>query len=269
MIVKGFISTKSVLEDVYRYTQCQEELPIEDLIYWCYEALGLMNQPIQFIRKVTGYIGDPDLDIQNYRAELPCDFYHLERIAVNGLPARYSGNSFHHLLSGECCGTTITSPATDIFIDNFGNQFSPQSANPEGVPVSDSITFDINNNYLTLSIQKGKVCIAYMAFPTDKEGFPMLPDDINYRVAVRQYLVQRIRYIQWSKDPSDRGKQALFAYDEKEWLWYVGKATNAAKMPHLEQMESLKNQIIRLIPSINEHDTFFANLGAKQLKRLT
>lgn len=271
MILKGFVSVKAILEDVFRYTQYQDELPIEDMIYWAYEALGLMDQPIQFVRKVTGVVDNEDLDIQNYRAELPCDFYRLERIAVNGLSCRYAGNSFHHLMSGDCCNLQSgLSSLGDVFTDNFGNQFSPQSPDPSQTSLAtDSVTFDINNNYLTLSVQQGKVCMAYLAFPTDKEGYPMIPDDVKYKKAVTMYLVQRIRYIAWSMDPTNSGKRALFDYDEKEWLWYCGAATNKAKMPHPEQMESIKNQIVRMIPNINESDTFFQNLGSKQLRKIT
>lgn len=268
MIINKFISCKSVIEDVYRDTQMEEALPFDDLIYWIYEALALMDQPIQFVRKVTGYKENPNLDIQNYRAELPCDFFRLERIAVNGFAARYANGSFHHLLGGDCCNANSNSFGNDVFIDNFGNLFAPQSSQLLNTPVVDSYTFDINDNFLTLSVKEGQCCIAYLAFPTDESGFPQIPDDITYKVACKKYLMQKIRYIAWAKDPNNSGKRALYEHDEKEWLWYVGKATSKAKIPHPEQMESLKNQVVRLIPKINEHDTFFNVLGAKQLNRI-
>ncbi len=263
MIINKFISVKSILEDILRETQSELPLSFEDCVYYVYEALGIMDQPLQFIKKVTGHVANPDLDITNYRAEMPCDVYRVEKIAVNGFPARYAGGSFHHLLSGECCDVA-GSTSTDIFTDSFGNQFSPQQSASLGTALLDSYTFDINNNYLTLSTQTGKVCMAYLAFPTDKDGFPMIPDDINYKVACKKYLIMKIRYIDWSKDPSNSGKRALFTYDEGEWLWYVGKATNKAKMPDIHQMENLKNQIIRLIPNINAFDSHFSTLGSKQ-----
>src|SRR3990167_732016 len=261
MILNKFISSKSVIEDCFRDMQSDLEVAYEDCVYWIYECLALMDQPLQFVRKVTGHKANPDLDITNYKAELPCDFYKLERIAVNGLSVRYSGNDFHHLLSGDCCDANTGTSSTDIFTDNFGNQFSPQSAPINSGATFDVVTFDINNNYITLSTKTGKVCMAYLAFPTDGEGFPMVPDDITYKVALKKYLMQKFRYIDWSKDPSNAGKRALFEYDESEWMWYVGKAISKSKIPHPEQMESLKNQVVRLIPHLNEHDSFFKNLG--------
>lgn len=267
MIINKFISTKSVIEGVYRDTQTTADLPWADLIYWCYEALDLIGAPQQYIPKVTGHKANPNLNISNFRAELPCDFHKLVQMSVNGLPVRYTGNSFHHLLSGECCGFDSNSQI-DTFVDSFGNRFSPQNSTMNSTNVYDSVTFDINNNFITFSTKEGQCCIAYLAYPTDEEGFPMVPDEISYKIAVTKYLMFKLSYVDWIKDPDSRGKKAVFDYNEREWMWYVGQASNKVKIPDLEQMESLKNQVIRLIPNINEHDTFFGYLGAKQIKRL-
>lgn len=268
MILKGFVSLKTVIDDVYRDTKRQQPINYADMAYWAFEALSLMNQPLQYIRKVTGYKNSPNLDITNYRAELPCDFYHLEQIAVNGTPARYSTSTFHHLLSGACCGVNSDSVGSDVFIDNFGNSFSPQLSLSDAVAIPGQVTFDINNNYLTLSVREGKVCIAYLAFPTDGDGYPMIPDNISYRVAVKKYLMMKMSYMDWRAEPSNRGKKDLFSFDEQEWNWYCGKASSDAKMPSVDQMESLKNQVIRMIPNINAHSSFFGSLGSPSTKKI-
>lgn len=267
MIANKYISIKSVIDDVFRDTQLELTVSFEDLVYWVYEALTLIDQPLQFVRKVTGHEENPDLDVTDYRAKLPCDFYKLERIAYNGRAIRYSSDTFHHLMGGECCDATGAS-STEVFVDNFGNQFSPQSSSALGSPQSE-VTFDINNNYITLSERTGRLCIAYLAFPTDNEGYPMIPDDIAYKVACKKYLIQKMRYLDWSKEPSNSGKRALFEYDETEWLWYVAKAINKAKMPHPEQMESLKNQLLRMTPDVNAHANFMKTLGSPYRRKIS
>lgn len=267
MIVKNFVSSKAIIDDVYRNTAYQHALNYADCTYWIYECLGLLKQPLQFIRKVTGYKDSPNLDITNYRAELPCDFHYLEQIAVNGLPARYSGSTFHHLLSGSCCGLD-SATSTDLFIDNFGNAFSPQSSGITNNITNDVVTFDINDNYLTLSVREGKVCMAYLAFPTDAEGYPMIPNDVPYKVALTKYLMMKMSYLDWRKEPSNSGKKALYDHDAKEWEWYAGKSTSDAKMPHPEQMQSIMNQVVRLIPNMQAHNNFFSDLGAQELKKI-
>lgn len=269
MVINKFISCKAIIDDVFRSLALQDQPNYPDMCYWAFECLGLLNQPLQFIPKVTGHISNPNLDIKDYRAELPCDLYRIEQISVNGLPARYTNKTFHHLLSGACCGMDNGVTATDTFIDNFGNAFSPQSTMVSDYnTIIDTPTYDINDNFLTLSVKEGKVCLAYYAFPTDEQGFPMIPDDIHYKVACTKYLMQKLLYIEWLKDPSSQGKKALFDHAEREWSWYAGKATSQAKIPSIDQMESLKNQLVTLMPNVNAWKSFFVGLGAQYLKRV-
>lgn len=269
MILKGFTSVKEVINQVYRDTKFSEELPIEDLVYWAWEALDLIKSPIQLIPKVIGKESNPELEITNYRAELPCDFHKLAHITIDNIPARYTGNLFHHLLDGSCCGFDGSSNPSDLFFDNFGNLFSPQaSTRLDRGNYMDVPTFDINNNYLTINTREGDVCMAYWAIPTDSQGYPMVPDDTSYKLAISKYLIMKIRYIDWSSDPDSRGKQALYKDAQVEWEWYVGQASSNSKMLDISQMESLKNQFIRLIPRINDYNTFFKTSGSAQHKRI-
>ena len=234
----------------------------------------------------------PNLDIKNYRAELPCDFYSLEQIAVNGLPAEYSGNTFHHLLDGACCGVEgYTTLANDVKERNWGElvkvtesegygssyyvERNDALSNTEGGLMSfdmtttvdsnfNPITFDINNNNITLSVKEGKVCMAYLAIPTDIDGLPLIPEDTSYQLAVKKYLTMKIDYIAWRRNEL---QPAIFQHSEQEWAWYVGQAGNKAKMPNIDQLESIKNQVMRLLPQVNHHETFFKSLGSPELRK--
>mgnify|MGYP003146382747 CR=1 FL=1 len=48
---------------------------------------------------------------------------------------------------------------------------------------------------------------------------------------------------------------------------YVGQAGNKAKMPNIDQLDAIKNQTMRLLPRINEHETFFRSLGSPEIRR--
>ena len=293
-----YISLKAIMEQVYADNGYQFELPWVDCIQWTEEALNLIGHPRQYIKKVTGHIEHPNLDIKNYRAELPCDFYSLEQIAVNGLPAEYSGNTFHHLMDGACCGiegyTTlandvkernwgelvkVTEDVNEDGTSNYGASYYVErndtlSNTEEGLMSFDMtttvdsnfnpITFDINNNNITLSVKEGKVCMAYLAIPTDINGLPLIPEDTSYQLAVKKYLTMKIDYIAWRRGEL---QQAIFQHSEQEWQWYVGQAGNKAKMPNIDQIEAIKNQTMRLLPNINAHETFFKNQVAPEIRR--
>jgi len=293
-----YISLNSIMEQVYADNGYQFELPWVDIMMWTEEALNLIGHPRQYIRKVTGHKENPNLDIKNYRAQLPCDFHSLEQVAVNGMPAEYSGNTFHHLLDGGCCGIEgFTNLAAHVQEQNWGelvkvtasdNEDGSSSygasyyverndslSNTEGGLMSfdmtgaidfefNPITFDLNNNNITLSVKEGKVCMAYLAIPTDDEGLPLIPEDTSYQLAVKKYLTMKIDYIAWRRGTL---QQAVFEHSQQEWMWYVGQAGNKAKMPNLDQIEAIKNQTMRLLPRINQHETFFKSLGSPEIRK--
>jgi len=289
-----YISLNAIMEQIYADNGYQFELPWMDCMLWTEEALNLIGHPRQYVRKVTGHKDNPDLDIKNYRAHLPCDFHSLEQVAVNGMPAEYSGDTFHHLLDGACCGiegyttlaenvqernwgTLVQITNTDGTVgyeqrdeeemDNLNLDYSGlMSFNTTGA-VDNSfnpITFDLNNNHITLSEKEGKVCMAYLAIPTDEEGLPLIPEETSYQLAIKKYLTMKIDYIAWRKGEL---RPDVFQHSEQEWAWYVGQAGNKAKMPNLDQIEAIKNQTMRLLPKINQHETFFRSLGSPEIRK--
>jgi len=285
-----YISLNSIMEQVYADNGYQFELPWVDIMMWTEEALNLIGHPRQYIRKVTGHKENPNLDIKNYRAQLPCDFHSLEQVAVNGMPAEYSGNTFHHLLDGDCCGIEgFTNLAAHVQEQNWGElvkvtnddgassyeQRNDSLSNTEGGIMSfdmdivmdseiNPITFDLNNNNITLSVKEGKVCMAYLAITTDEEGLPLIPEDTSYQLAVKKYLTMKVDYIAWRRGTL---QQAVFEHSQQEWMWYVGQAGNKAKMPNIDQLEAIKNQTMRLLPKVNAHETFFKSLGSPEIRR--
>ena len=74
----------------------------------------------------------------------------------------------------------------------------------------------------------------------------------------------KIDYIAWRKGEL---RSDIFQHSEQEWQWYVGQAGNKAKMPSIDQLEGIKNQVMRLLPNINAHETFFSNQLAPEIRR--
>jgi len=270
-----YISLKAIISDLYGDLALQESDNLEDFVRWTVDALNLVGHPLQYKRRVTGFGDNENLKITDYKAPLPCNLYKIEQISVNGHIARYSSNSFHHLLGGECCGLDPTearfSTATNtpvsggFYIDGFGNEFVSGYFNT--LP-SCGITYDVNNDCLTLSVKEGEVCIAYLEFPFDDEGYPLIPDNVSYLEAVKKYITLKMDYRNWRKEPSSQGKRLLYEESKTEWAWYVGQAANKAKSLSVDQMESLKNSLLRTYKSYNHHATGFKYLGAQQRRSI-
>ena len=261
------VSIKDLIWSVYRDNAIQDELSYNDLIEWSIECLELIYHPDQFQRKITGHVDNPDLDITNYKVKIPCDLVHLVAVRVDGFPALPSTNSFHQLMDGSCCGTEefASELSNGTFVDGFGNTFVTNLGTSSN---STPLTYELNNDWLTLSVKTGEVCLAYLAHPTDCDGFPMIPDNVSYKRAITTYLTMKLDYIKWRQSPSDQGLRNLYDHSEQQYNWYVGQAQNAAKLPDINKMESLKNQMVRLKPMMNQWSSSFANLSVPELRRL-
>jgi hypothetical protein len=261
------ISSKEIVWNIYRDTGAQESISHSDIFEWVIEALSLIGNPQGLSKKVTGHKDNPNLEIINYRARLPKDFFKLRQIAVNGFPAYPSSNTFHYLMDGKCCGIDELGSvlSTGEFRDNFGNIFCTNLGTKYG---STPLTYDLNNDFITLSVKEGKVCLSYLAHAVDCDGFPMVPDDISYKKAVEWYARKQIEYIRWRNNPDSSGYRALYEHAEGEYNWYISQAINSAKMPDHNEMEVIKNSLLKLKPEVNFWQTFYDPLVLPELRQI-
>jgi len=259
MFINNYVSSEEIINRVYGTAGYSIQINYLDLIEWIYQVLSKMNAPVQYIPKIYGVQNDPTYEFDNYRIKLPCDFHRLRAIAVNGIHATIDSNLFSHLLDAKCCSGTNTPSdyLSNGFTDNFGNVFSPSMSEKSGYINTNSIKFNINDNYVTFSIKEGKACLAYYALPIDSKGFPMIPDDEYYKEAIARYIIKNLDYIGFRNGTVD---PKIYQHSEEEYRWYMSQCISNTKMPDIQQMEGIKNMIIRLKPNISEYNNFFTEL---------
>ncbi len=253
MIYK-YVSIQNVLSKIYRDTGSPDYINWKDLIEWSGEALDFIGAYQQYIRRVTGDLANPNLVLENYKAKLPCDFFRLEQLAIDGYAAHYAGNTFHHLLDGSCCTDVVMdSTYEDLFKDNFGNVFTNLGENTSNGQTTE-YTYDINDDFITANVKTGNICMAYIAIPLDSDNYPLIPDDISFIEAVTKYCIMKMDYIGWRVG---RITSEIYKHSEREWMWYCGQAKGKAAMPSLDKMELIKRRWLKLIPEINQSSNFF------------
>jgi hypothetical protein len=240
MLTGKYTTIARVLENVIRDTGFTDEVTYADAIEWAYRAMQFIGAPQIYITKVTD--GNKDLEhpdpilVANYRAELPSDLHSIIQIRDYHNRASLKSSTYNFSLSSNMREATV------------GN----------------SLEYIINDGYIFTNFKDGYLEIAYEAFPTDKEGYPMIPEDERYLKAVESYIIERIARKLWLQDKiNDYKYKAL----EQDWLFYVNSAKTKAQMPSLDEMESLKNQLLRLISHPDRHKHQFTQLGdAEQLR---
>lgn len=121
-------------------------------------------------------------------------------------------------------------------------------------------SYIIDYGYIKTSFSSGKICLSYMAFPTDEECFPLVPDDISYKEAMFWYIFKQLLLGGYDK-PTNKMD---YAFADQKWKYYCTQARNAATFPDIDKYESFMNQWVRLVPDINAHATFFENLNDRE-----
>ena len=286
------IKLDTILEKVYRDYGFETDLDWNDAIEWAAEALDLIGAPRVYTNLITDgqdLMGHPDpINITNHRGDLPCNLHQIVQVRefCTNMPMTYATNSFHTGTGGSN-GTTVDCvtnncdnntadvvPSTTLDDNQNCNPFfnfnpnatanTPFAANLPtvgGGMVDDLYTYTVSGDKIFTSFKSGQVEMAYTAYPVDEKGFPMIPQETRFQNAVRDYIAHRLSFklaIQGKFQPAMADKL------EQNWLFYCQSAANKSRMPSIDQMESLKNQWVKLIPNINEHDTAFRYLNIQE-----
>ena len=122
-----------------------------------------------------------------------------------------------------------------------------------------STCYFAENDHLKTSFETGKVCVAYKAFPTDVDCYPMVPDSVSYKEAMFWYIFKKMLL---------RGMQSPNGFDymtaNQQWQYYCTQARNEAVFPDITKLDSFMNQWVRLVPNINRVSNGFENLGSRE-----
>jgi len=272
MLNGRLLSTKEIVLKTLRDNGYQvQDFTFSDMVEWIGECMDLIGCAYS-LRQTMAFI-----TIENHRGILPCDFHTpIQASAFDccsgvQIPMRTANNTFHPLFFQNPNSTGIVDPNTPLRYDangnpifdflNYDEAISRQLVTNLGTSIRD-VTYHLNDNYIFTSFKDGaKVLFSYYAYPLDKEGFPMIPDNIKFREATAAFLRYKIDYKQWR-----RGKLSseVFNHSERERDWYIGAATTAGNAPDIDTLESWKNQLGRLIPRFNEHASMFIDLGNQE-----
>lgn len=230
-------SIQYIVEKVFRDTGLVEGVDLYDCIEWAAECMELIGAPQSYQEKVHC------IDIASGRGDLPCDLHLISQTRIkseNGYtPMRYATDNFRSKIHcDDCCDLSCNS----------------------------HYTYHVSDDCIFVDFDEGTVEMAYMAFPTDENGWPTIPDDIKFVKAVEYYIREKIDY---KLLRSGKIQPAVYDRTLQDQLWYIGAAQTRGVMPSVDEMENIKNNWIRLIPKINQHADFFNTLGNPEQRNTT
>lgn len=193
------------------------------------ESVDWIGDVLESIAATTPLVDKTEeLLIKNGKAVIPCDLYLIKAVSYKGQYIRYGSQVFNY----------------NLHCDNCIN---------ESVVKSD-YTYTVNPGYINTNIPDDeKLCVHYQAFPTDAEGYPLIPD----HVTVTQAMFYYITYMLMVGGFEHPNKQFTLQFVHNEYMKYRTQAENQLEMFDMPRMESFKNQWVRLIPNLNTASGFY------------
>jgi hypothetical protein len=231
-MIEKFTSIREVIGKVYRDLSLEDESKWMDMVEWSAEALEQIGAYPQYVHKAV------ELEVEKFRLAIPCDF--------------------HKIIGMEHCGAAL--------VKLTGNFDTAQRTDyqEERLRSRSARGYLMNEGWFNFNFEEGTVNLAYIAVPTDEEGFPLIPDNISFKEAIVKYIVMKLNY---SKFVTDTINPNTWDRIVNDWHYYCSQARGKANMPTADQLESIKNMWNRLKPMMNEHRVMFNKLG--NVERIT
>jgi hypothetical protein len=267
-MIYNLVSVKKVIAKVFADLDLQEQPHrISDMIEYSGEALKKIGAFPAMVTRVTGKEDFPLLLISNYQAKLPVDLNTINQVSYSVgstgpfYPMRYATGSYssNHVVKGT--EGTNTTPHVPFYPSQYSTTTSNIPSSEKDTIFSLDYSYIIVGGYIKTNIKDGYLLISYQAIPTDRDNYPLIPDDESFFEAIYWYINMKLTYPEWK---NGRIRDAVYYDAKSSWNFYRKQAYANAMMPNPDQLESIKNTWIRLIPEINAHDTFYSTLGEQE-----
>ena len=253
MAIYKTTSSKVILRKIFRDLNPNNDNWVDDAIEWIGEALEHIGSATQLEKKVCL------VPISNFKGNLPSDLYYINQVAVNNAVSPTTETELTELLKqvGEIQDALSEDPDQDftyqlrelnsrivvlenIYMSNESllTPLAYCTTNfPEALHCEDCVNksakckecYYVENDKIKTSFTSGQVCLSYMAFPTDDDCYPLVPDDISYKEAMFWYIYKKM--LLGGETPVNNGINYTFA--EQQWKYYCTQARNAANYPDI------------------------------------
>lgn len=228
-----YVSIRQIIDNCLHHPLLQD-LTLERAVAYTVDFIRIVGMPTMFIEKTA------ELEVENYRAKLPCDFHEMIQVRTN------------HEKCGYHVGGVFRYSTDNFHMSDVAHE-------------SPDLTYKIQGTVIYTSIKEGTIEIAYRSIAVDDEGYPLVPDKSSFTRALELYIKKQCFTILF-----DLGKinQAVFANVQQDYAWAVGQAQSDLIRPSIDEMQSITNAFNTLIPRVNQHSKGFITDGSMERIKL-
>lgn len=271
MAAYPLVSGKQVLARVIR--ALGYKLPStyhDDILEWVPEGMGMLQITNTLLLVESGEINCPgEILVKDYCVDLPCGFVQMAGVYDENGQKFNPGN----YVTAQAVEQSILDDARGVVFEL--NPFVHQtqdglpSDNPQVIGTSvpftgsdltlrDSATsaeryYVIKGNKIQFSIPDGYVKIRYYSIPTCDDGYPLIPDNENYKSALEWHVIRRLL--------GAGLEHKIFRYDfaDAQFDKYAARGVSEISFPTPDKIAMVNRNTVRLIPPDRFVEDYFIN----------
>lgn len=223
-MAERYINLRQVVDNIKDHPLLKD-VPFERIVNYAIDFSRIMRVPQIFESKVI------DVEIHKYKGLLPCDYFNINQIK-------------------DKKSNRILLPATDSFFFSENNKVK---YNP--------FTYKIQDEYIYTGLEEGIIEVSYRAIKTDKDGYPLIPDNTLYAQALEYYVKKKV----FTK-LFDMGKinQNVLQNVQQEYAWIVGQCLSDYSTPNEDEFQNMVNMWTSLIPKRHLDRSGFVDAGEEE-----
>jgi hypothetical protein len=262
-----FCSAKQILARVARNTGGRlPSMYHDDILEWIPEGIDLLTNTNAVEVASTPDCGKPKaLMVENHVVCMPKDLCALLAIEDEWGRIIPLGGDITDLRSQTKRGSNqIDDARAAVFSVNtdYGNttpirgeDLEMQSVSPQSISY-----YKISGNYIQFSFESGYVKVHYLKRPLDKDGYPLIPDNENFKQALYFYVMRQMLGAGF--------QHPVFSYEaaHENFELYAARAINELTYPSLDAMARLNRSFVRLVPPYHFYEDFFQ--GSEQTQQI-
>ena len=273
-----YIKLDMVLSEVAHYP-FMEGMTKRQAAHRLVTLLGLTGATMPLSREYA------TLKIEQHKAQVPGGIMWLHGVRNHGLscenagvPMKYATDIYHSRLHSEeykrdCQGEGLCPATMDtLYGPKAQGDYKTTGGELEmslrawqvggNVPREyEENSYTINGTSIDTSFPCGYVTLAFDTVKMDEQGFPMIPDHKGFREAYKYYLLKGMVEPEFFRGNVQR---AVYEEIDKQYSWYVGQASSGFKMPSPDQMDSMINGLVRIIPRTNNASDGWKSFNKKE-----
>lgn len=235
---------RRILDRVMRHPMMRD-IPFETAVEYAVDFISLVGNPAIYDEKTAV------IEIHDWRGPLPCDY--VSTIQVRAAEPQHNPKWL-------CVPHFFPRPVYRVSGHSF--HMSPAKPNEH---LTLEFTYKIQGMVIFTSTRDTDIEMAYRAFATDDEGYPLLPDNTSFLRGLENYIK-----LQWFTIKYDMGEisQQVMQNTQQEYAWAVGDAQSEFSRLDLDKAETLFNSFKTLLPRNNQHWKAFFSNGSKEFWKL-